>query len=43
MREFMNVASGARLYAGLLIACVFGSISTWIGLRFGKWMRGVQR
>jgi hypothetical protein len=31
------------LYAGLLKAAVFASISTWIGLLFGRWMRGVQR
>lgn len=31
------------LERGLLIAVACGAASTWIGLRFGKWMRGVQR
>ena len=34
---------GAALYCGLLRAAVYASISTWIGLSFGRWMRGVQR
>ncbi len=34
---------GVALYSGLLRAAVYASISTWIGLLFGRWMRGVQR
>ncbi len=43
MRVFFDPSSGPRLYMGLLIASIYGSISTWFGLRFGDWMRGVQR
>ncbi len=43
LREFVDVASGLDLFKGLLWASLFASISTWIGLKFGNWMRGVQR
>ncbi len=43
LREFFQPASGLTLYLGLLKAAAAGSISTWIGLRFGSWMKGVQR
>ncbi len=43
MRVFLDPTSGPRLYLGLLIASIYGSISAWFGLRFGDWMRGVQR
>jgi hypothetical protein len=43
LREFINAASGVPLAVGLLTASVYASISTWIGLAFGNWMRKVQR
>jgi hypothetical protein len=43
LREFVDVASGIKLFTGLAWASVFASGSTWIGLKFGNWMRGVQR
>jgi hypothetical protein len=43
MREFFNPASGVRLYLGLVRASVCAFVSTWLGLFFGDWMRGVQR
>jgi hypothetical protein len=43
MRRFFQPDSGATLYLGLLYATLYASISTWIGLAFGRWMRGVQR
>jgi hypothetical protein len=43
MREFFDPASGTRLAIGLLIASACAVLSTWIGLFFGKWMRGIQR
>jgi len=43
LRHFVLPDSGMRLTIGLLIASACASISTWIGLFFGKWMRGVQR
>jgi hypothetical protein len=43
LRQFFSPDQGAVLYAGLLRAALYASISTWIGLLFGRWMRGVQR
>ena len=43
LRLFFNPDHGAILYWGLLRAAVYASISTWIGLAFGRWMRSVQR
>jgi hypothetical protein len=43
MRLFLNPAHGLDLFAGLLRAAIYGSIGTWIGLSFGRWMRSVQR
>ena len=43
MRIFLDPDRGAVLYFGLLRAALYASISTWIGLAFGRWMRGVQR
>jgi hypothetical protein len=43
LRRFVDPDSGATLYWGLLRAAIYGSISTWIGLSFGRWMRSVQR
>ena len=43
LRQFFEPDSGAVLYLGLLRAAIYASISTWIGLSFGRWMRGVQR
>jgi hypothetical protein len=43
LRQFFEPDSGAVLYAGLARAAVFAMISTWLGLLFGRWMRGVQR
>ena len=43
LRLFWNAQQGAALFRGLAIAAICGSISTWIGLGFGGWMRKVQR
>ena len=43
MREFYDAASGFRLAGGLTIATATACLTTWLGLHFGKWMRGVQR
>ena len=43
MRRFLLPDSGTALWLGLVKASVYGAISTWIGLMFGRWMRGVQR
>jgi hypothetical protein len=43
LRLFLNPDHGAILYFGLLRAAIYASISAWIGLSFGRWMRSVQR
>lgn len=43
MRIFFQPAHGFELVKGLLIASVCAIASTWVGLGFGRWMRGVQR
>jgi hypothetical protein len=43
LREWLTPDHGVALFAGLARAAVYASISTWIGLQFGRWMRGVQR
>jgi hypothetical protein len=43
MRVFFDPDHGTVLYFGLFRAALYASISTWIGLAFGCWMRGVQR
>ena len=43
LRHFFRPDSGATLWLGLLRATLYASISTWLGLLFGRWMRGVQR
>jgi hypothetical protein len=43
MRQWFYPDHGVALYTGLMSAAVYASISTWIGLKFGHWMRGVQR
>jgi hypothetical protein len=43
MRQWFQPDHGFALFAGLVRAAVYASISTWIGLQFGRWMRSVQR
>jgi hypothetical protein len=43
MRRFYEPEYGFALVKGLVIACVCAIASTWVGLGFGRWMRGVQR
>jgi hypothetical protein len=43
MRTFFQPEWGATLLSGLARASVYASISTWLGLKFGDWMRGIQR
>jgi hypothetical protein len=43
LRRFLEPTYGAVLYWGLLRAAIYASISAWIGLSFGRWMRSVQR
>jgi hypothetical protein len=43
LRHFAAPDTGLTLTLGLLRATLYASLSTWIGLRFGRWMLGVQR
>ena len=43
MRRFFQPDSGMTLFLGLVRASLYAMVSTWIGLLFGRWMRGVQR
>jgi hypothetical protein len=43
MRQWVQPDQGFVLFVGLARAAVYASISTWIGVQFGRWMRGVQR
>jgi hypothetical protein len=43
MRRFFHPDYGAARLKGLTTATLCAIASTWIGLRFGHWMRGVQR
>ncbi|HWZ51800.1 MAG TPA: hypothetical protein VNW54_10080 [Granulicella sp.] len=43
MRRFFSPDYGWALGLGLARAALYASLSTWIGLRFGRWMRDVQR
>ena len=43
LRRFFHPDHGATLYWGLLRTAIYASMSAWIGLSFGRWMRSVQR
>ena len=43
LRRFEDPTYGLALIKGLGIASICAMASTWVGLRFGRWMRGVQR
>ena len=43
MRQWLNPATGMVLARGLAMAAVVGSFGTLLGMKFGNWMKGVQR
>jgi hypothetical protein len=43
MRTFMDPQHGAALWTGLGWAMVYSSVSVWLGLMLGEWMRKIQR
>jgi hypothetical protein len=43
LRRFFDPQSGITLWSGLAMAMVFASLSTWLGMAMGRWMRGIQR
>ena len=42
-RVFVNPEHGAVLVQGLMVAAICGSVMTWIGLGWGRWLERVQR
>ncbi|HTA78986.1 MAG TPA: hypothetical protein VK720_05535 [Terracidiphilus sp.] len=43
LRQFVNPQHGLALWSGLGIAVVYSTISIWLGLMLGDWMRKIQR
>ena len=43
LRHFFAPDHGLLLAFGLVRASVYAALSTWVGLAFGRWMRGIQR
>jgi hypothetical protein len=43
LRQFFKPESGMALAAGIGAASVYAMISAWVGLKFGGWMKTVQR
>ena len=43
LRQFVPNRGAIDLITGFLSAAVYAAVSAWIGLRFGRWMRSVQR
>jgi len=43
MRQWLNPAGPATMAVALAWASLYGAAGTYLGLRFGRWMRGVQR
>jgi hypothetical protein len=42
-RMFVHPEYGAVLVTGLLLTILYASLSTWIGIAVGRWLRNVQR
>jgi hypothetical protein len=42
-RRFVYQDHGVQLWGGLALAMLFGCLSTWLGIRLGRWMRDLQR
>jgi hypothetical protein len=43
LRHFADPEHGAVLLSGLAWAALIAFFSTWIGIKLGRWMRGIQR
>jgi hypothetical protein len=43
LRRFVDPEHGAALWSGLALAMLFASLSTWLGIKLGRWMRAIQR
>jgi hypothetical protein len=43
LRQFADPQTGWELWSALLLAMLYASISAWVGLKLGRWMREIQR
>ncbi len=43
LRRFVNPQHGMALLNGLALAMLFAFLSTWLGIKLGRWMRAIQR
>jgi hypothetical protein len=43
LRRFIDPEYGVTLWSGLALAMLFAFLSTWVGIRLGRWMRDLQR
>ncbi len=43
LRRFVDPEHGLTLWTGLALAMLFASLSTWLGIVLGRWMRAIQR
>ncbi len=43
LREWFRPDAGFALWSGLGRAAIYGALGTWVGMRFGGWMRTVRR
>ena len=43
IRRFAFPEQGIKLASGLAWATLIAFVSTWIGIKLGRWMRGIQR
>jgi hypothetical protein len=43
LRHFVNPEHGLVLWTGLGMATAYASLSVWLGLMLGEWMRKIRR
>ena len=43
LRQFVDPQTSWELWSALLMAMLYASISAWVGLKLGRWMREIQR
>jgi hypothetical protein len=43
LRTFVNTDHGTALATGIALAVLYAVLSTWVGIRLGRWMRAIQR
>ena len=43
LRRFVDPEHGLTLWTGLAWAMLFATLSAWLGIKLGRWMRAIQR